>query len=214
MIARRFGLDHHRLARRVQPGQKNGRFHLRRWHRHPVAHRQGLACTDQRHRQPPARAPHRLRPEQRQRIGDPRHRAPVQAGIPGKGHGDRTGRHRPHDQPHAGARIAAIDHATRLAKTTDANAMDPPFAIAQPLDFGPKGLHRAPGIQHVLSLQKPRNPGLAHSHRPQDQTAMRDRLVARHLRHTLQRTRGARSHRNWGTVAGHGINPVRKTSRC
>ena len=123
MVARGLFFDHHGLSRRVQPRQQHRRFHLRRRHRHFIAHRHRIGRAHDGHRQPPARPAHGLRPEQRDRIRDPRHRALVQAGVAGKGGGD-TGRgHRPHDQPHPGARIAAIDHVRRFGKTTHAHTV-------------------------------------------------------------------------------------------
>ena len=58
VVAGRLGFDHHGFARGVQPGQQHRRFHLRRGHRHDVAHWHRLGRAHDGHGQTPARAAH------------------------------------------------------------------------------------------------------------------------------------------------------------
>ena len=203
MIARGLGLDHHGLAGRVQPRQKHRGFHLRRRHRRRVADRQGVGRPGDRHRQAPALAPDGAGPEQRQGVGHPRHGARAQRSIAGKGRTDGRGGHGAHDQPHARAGIAAIDHILGFGETAHPHPMHMPDAIVVAADLGPEGAHRAGRIQHILPLQKAGDHRLAHRHRPKDERAVRDRLVARHIGHALERHTLAGSHRNGIAMAGH-----------
>ena len=125
VVAGRLLLDHHRLAGRVQPGEQHRRLHLRRGHRRRVLHRHRVRRAGQRDRQPPAAPPARLGAEERQRLGDPPHRPAAQAGVAGEGRGDVGRRHRPHDQPHAGAGVAVVDHVLGLLEAADADALRP-----------------------------------------------------------------------------------------
>ena len=53
------------------------------------------------------------RAHQRHRVEDALHRPLAQRGVAVEGRRDRAARHRPHDQPAAGAGIAEIEHAAR-----------------------------------------------------------------------------------------------------
>ena len=192
MVAGGLGLDHHGFAGGIQPGQQHCGFDLRRRHRHGVAHWHRLGRADQRHRQAAPGAAHGLRAEQRQRVSHPRHRAAVEAGIAREGDRDRRGRHRPHQQPHAGAGIAAVDHIVRLGKAADTHPVHGIGAAAVVDDLGPESAHGFGGVEHVLPLQKPGDRGLAHGHGAKDQAAVRDRLVAGHFGGAAKRPAGAR----------------------
>ncbi len=203
MVARRFLLDHHRLARRIQPRQQHRRFHLRRRHRHRVGYRHRIFRPNNGHRQAPARPAIGPRPEKRQGIGHSPHGARTERGIARKGRGNERGRHRPHDEAHARAGIAAINNLRRLGKPANSHAMHAPLAAAQILDLGPESPHRLGGVDHVLALEKPRNPRFADAQGAQDQRAMGNRLVPRHIRHALQHSTFTGRHRNRSAVARH-----------
>ncbi len=86
----------------------------------------------------------------------------------------------PHQEAHAGAGIATVDHILGLHEPPDAHAANDPF-LAHLLHAGTEGPHRGPRVQHVLPLQQTRHPRLAHRHRPQNKAPVADRLVARHM---------------------------------
>ena len=163
----------------------------------------GLAAPDQRDRQPPAAPAARLGAEQRQRVGHPPHRPAAQAGVAGEGRGDVGGRHRAHDQPHAGAGVAVVDDVLRLPEAADADALDPPLAGPEPLDRRAEGPHRPAGVDHVLALEQAGDPGLADRQRAEDQRPVRDRLVARHLGASAERPAGRGAHRFRLAMPGH-----------
>ena len=215
MVPRRFRLAHHGLARRVQPGQQHRRLHLGRGHGQCVVHRDRILRPHQRQRQPPALASVGPRAEQRHRIGDPPHRPRPQRGIAGEGGTEGRGRHRPHDQPHAGARIAAVDHVLGLGEAAHAHALHRPVAAAVIGDLRSEGAHRLRGVQHVLAFQQPRDPGLAHGQRPQDQRPVADRLVAGHMGLAPERPRRVGGHRDRIAVGRHlGRAPRLSLARC
>ena len=201
MIARRFAFDHHGLARRVQPGQQHGGFHLGAGHGRGIAHRNRICGPHHRHRQPPAAAPIGARAEQRQRIGHAAHRALAQGCVTREGRGHRRGGHAAHDQPHAGAGIAAVDHIGGFGKATDPHAMHRPCAVAVARHFGPEGAHCLGGVQHILAFQQAGDAGFADRHRTKDQRAVADRLVAGHFGAARQRAGFAGGHRLGGAVA-------------
>ena len=180
VIACGFFFDHNRLARRIQSGQENRRFHLRRRHRNRVAHRSGICRTHDGHGQTPAVATIGLRTKQCDRVRDPRHRAGPQTGIAREGGRDIAGGHGPHDQPHTGARIAAINHLIGLCKSANADAMHRPVATAMIRHLGTKGPHRARRIQHIVALKQTADRGFANAQRAQDQRTVRNGLVTRH----------------------------------
>ena len=93
-----------------------------------------------------------LRAKQRQRVCHARHGAFVQAGIAGKSGADAGGGHRPHDQPHPGARVAAINHLARFGKPAHTHPVDAPSARRVALHIGAKGAHGLGGIEHILPL--------------------------------------------------------------
>lgn len=73
---------------------------------------------------------------------------------------------------------------------TSAGSWNPPTptpptvqALAMSRDRRAEGPHRLGRVQHVPAFQEAGDPRLAHRHRPEDQGAVRDRLVARHFRH-------------------------------
>ena len=204
MVARRLGLDHHGLRGRVQPGQQHRRLDLRAGDGRCIAHRHGVRRAPDRDRQQPALTRRDLGPEQPQGIGDPPHRPPRQAGVAGERRNDRRRRHRPHDEPHPGPGIAAVDHARRLGEAADAHPVNRPCALAQPLDLGPERLHRARGVQHVLPFQKPGDPRLAHRQRAEDQRPVAHRLVAGHPRLPPQRSGAAGGQRRGFGIVRHG----------
>ena len=204
VVAGRFLLDHNRLTRRIQTRKQNGGFHLSRGHGHDITHRHRVRGPNNCHRQAPARAAHRLRTEQCERIGHARHRAFVQAGVARERHCHIRGRHAAHDQPYARTGVAAVNHLIRLGKTTNTDAVHMPCAILIPRDVSTKGLHRLGGIQNILPLKQPGDDGLSHRHRPQNERAVRDRLIAGHVGLAVERATRAGGHRNGGAVGGHG----------
>ena len=204
MIPRGFFFDHNCLAGGIQTRQKDGGFHLRAGHGQGVAHGNRVGSAHNRHGQTPAFAPIGLRAKQRQRVGHPPHRPFAQAGVAREGGGDRRGRHRAHYQPHTCAGIAAVNHIGGFGKATHAHALHAPRAGAVVRDGRAKGLHRLGGIQHILAFQQAGDGGFANRHGPEDQSAVADRLVARHSSRAFERAGFVGGHRLGGAVGRHG----------
>ena len=80
------------------------------------------------------------------------------------------------------------------AKPADPDAANAPGALTGPLDRRAQRPHGLGGVEHVLAFQQPGNARLADRERPEDQGAVRDRLVAGHAHAAFERRpRGARS---------------------
>ena len=107
----------------------------------------------------------------------------AQARVAGEGRGDVGRRHRAHDQPHAGAGVAAVDHVLGLLEAADADAVaraTRPARAARPSRRRPASPGRcrarpAPSSSPVIRVSPTASA-------PEDQRPVRDRLVARHLR--------------------------------
>ncbi len=84
---------------------------------------------------------------------------------------------RAHQQPHAGAAIAAVD---RLPGRAPGRAAHDPGAVLLPLGIGAERADRGGGVEHVLAFEQAFDPRLARGHRAENQRPVRDRFVARH----------------------------------
>ena len=80
--------------------------------------------------------------------------------------------------------------------------MDAPGTFAGALDGGAERSHGMAGIEHVVAFEQPRDAGLPHRERAEDQGPVRDRFVAGHAHAALERTGTAGSERDTGG-AGH-----------
>ena len=178
VIAGRGGLDDLGDARRAQAGQENRGLDLGRWHRKPVAHGPKQVAAGNGERQAPAVARPNVGTHQGERFGDPAHRPADQRGIAGEGRGHGMGGQNAHEQPHAGARIAEIEHLFRLAEAADAPAPDVPAAIRPARGLRPQRAERRRGAYHVLALEQPIDGAFTDRQRRQHEGAVRDRLVA------------------------------------
>jgi hypothetical protein len=128
VIAGRDRFDHSGDARRIEPGQQHRGLDLGGRHRHPIAYRIGGVRPVQADRQPVAVLRLHLNAHLAQRIKDAAHRALHQRGVPGE-----TGFHvvdagKPHDEAHAGAGIAEIQHALGFEQAAIADTLDNPVA--------------------------------------------------------------------------------------
>jgi hypothetical protein len=176
VVAGGFGLDHLDAALGVQAGQQHGRLHLGRGHRQLVGQAAQVAAL-QGQGQAALVAAQPGGAHAGQRIQHPAHRPAAQGIVAGEGGAQREARRRAHDQPHAGAGVAAVDHVRRLDEA--ALALDPPAADAFLLD--PRAERCAwPGrwpdvgaLQQALDRRGPGGQGA------QDHRAVRNRLVAR-----------------------------------
>ena len=170
VIATLLRLRHRGDALGVQASQKYGRLHLGRGHRlHIVDRRQRPA--GQGDREPVlGRLPVEPGAHVGQRAGDALHRPLPQRGVAVEGGRQRIAGGRPHQQPHAGAGVAAIDHRQRRSEA--ARPLDPPFAVAGPLDLGAEGFDRAGGGQDVVAFQQTLDLGDAGGHAAQNHRAV------------------------------------------
>ncbi len=175
VIAAGFLLDHGGDSRRGQTCQQHRRLDLCRRHRRTVDDRQRIARALQRHRQPSAvRARRDTGAHQFQRIENPAHRPPAQGRIAVESRRNRTSRHRTHGEAASGAAVAEIQRRIRRFEAADADAADRPAPFSGALDLCPQCRHGLGGIENVLAFQKPRNPGLSHRQRAQNQGPVGD----------------------------------------
>ncbi len=204
VVAAGFRFDHRGLARRRQACQQHRRFELRRGHRRFVGDRDRVGRALQGQRQPAAfgRLQH-ARAHALQRIEHAPHRPLAQRGVAVEAGGHRPAGHRAEHQPAAGARIAEIERRRRAHEAADADAMDAPDTVVAALQPGAERAHHVGGVQHVLAFQQAGDRGLAHGERPQDEGAVRDRLVAGHAGAALQRA-GAAGGQRRQFGGGHG----------
>ena len=126
-------------------------------------------------------------PHQFQGIQDPAHRAGPQRGVSVEHGRDRAAGDRPHHQPAPGAGIAEIERGGRLGEARHAHAGDLPGKRPRSLDPGAQRLHRFGGIEDVFALEQAGNPGFADRKRPQNEGAVRNRLVAGNADFAAQR---------------------------
>ena len=188
VIAAGFLLDDRSDARRGKSRQQHRRLDLGRGHRGPVKNRNGIARAVQGQRQAAAFfALAGFGAHQFQRIQDPAHRAGAQRGVAVEHGGDRAPRHRSHHQPAAGAGIAEIERGGRLGEARHAHTGDLPGERPRPLDPGAKRLHRFGRVENIFALQQAGNPGFADRKSPQNEGAVRNRLVAGNADFAAQR---------------------------
>ncbi len=180
MIARRRRLDHRGLARRVQPGQQDRRFHLRRGDRKAVADRQEAVAADHGHGQPAALSRDELRAHLTQRDRHAAHGPLAQGGVAGHDGDQRVARQDAGEQARGGAGVAEVQNVLRLAECADAASPDAPYAVLRPFGLGAQAAHRLGGGEHVLALQQAGDPCFAQRQAAQHQGAVRNGLVARH----------------------------------
>src|SRR3954468_20737956 len=139
-------------------------------------------------------------PDQLDGVENSPHRPLAQAGIAIEGGGDRTARHRSHDQTATGARIAEIEHGLRLPEPADPDTVNAPGALTYPLDGRPQRPHGLGGVDHVLAFQQAGNVRLPDRQRPKDKGTVRDRLVSGHAQAAFEGARAACRERGWDGV--------------
>ena len=88
------------------------------------------------------------------------------------------------------------------AKPATPTPVDLPGKRPGPLDPGAQRLHRFGGVEDVFALQQAGNPGFADRKRPQDQGAVRNRLVAGNADLAAQGAAGAGFERGSGGLNG------------
>ena len=154
VVARGFGFDHRRLARRRKPGQQHCRFKLRGCYRRLVDDRDqvGGPCSVSGSRPPSAlsitRAPIFSRDRARAAsAGSARRRRHQKSPSPAR-------RQPPQSPGGIPCRNCQNRAARRLGKPADANAMNAPDMIAGPFDAGAKRPHGVGGMQYVLAFQQ------------------------------------------------------------
>ena len=87
------------------------------------------------------------------------------------------------------------------AEAADADALDPPVALAlRARARRPARAMARGGAQHVLALEQARDAGAPDRERAQDEGAVRDRLVAGHAAAAAERPRAPRDQRRRGGV--------------
>jgi hypothetical protein len=223
MVARRLGLDHAGFAGRVESGQQDRGFDLRRGDRQAVADRHRRRRADHRERQPAAVACRDRRTHLAQGRRHAFHGAAAQRCVAGEEGGDRMGRDQPHQETRAGAGIAHVDDVGRLREPADAATGDAPAPLAVLRDGRAERPHGRRRAQHVLALEQALDAGLADGERPQHQRAMRDRLVSRDAHASPDRAGGFGNQPRHdamslprcraGTVPETGLAPPRRTRR-
>lgn len=100
--------------------------------------------------------------------------------------------------------IAEMDDIVGLAQAADAHAVDAPLAAAAMVQGGAELTQRRRGRDHIGTLAGALDGGFAHRQCPQHQGAVRDRLVARQSRATLETGHG----RGLQLVRGMGTHRV------
>ncbi len=194
--------------RRGQARQQHRRLDLRRRHRRAIDDRERIARALQRHGQPSAvAARHHARahliPADRESGASARPRSdPSPSKVAAIGDPATAPIARRHPVP----LLPKSSGASGAAKPADADSTDRPSTIPGALDFCPERRHRLGGVENVLALQKPRNPGLSHRQGTQNQGPVRDRFVARNTDAAAQSACGARFQRR--RVVGMGQNGI------
>ncbi len=115
----------------------------------------------------------------RERIEDAAHRPLAQGGVAVEGGGDRVAAGDAHHQPRAGAGIAEIEHVRRARRGRRCRRRGPASGP------GPRGRSPAPSARQASAVRSTSSPSSRPSTRvspideqPEDQGAVRDRLVA------------------------------------
>ncbi len=188
VVAGEFRLDHFHPTLGVQAGQQRGGFYLGRGHGQSIADALQAAAPQGRGKPPPGSA-EVGRAHAGQGIEHPRHGPGPQRVVAIEGHRDRESGDGAHDQPRAGARVAAVDDPLGLLQR--AAPQDAPAAVSQPLDLGPQRAHRIGRMQHIVALEQAFDVGPAMRHRAQDKGPMGDGFVARRPHAPPKRARGA-----------------------
>ena len=189
MVARGLRFDHRGCAARVEPGEKNGRLDLRRGDGGAIFDRRRIARALEHDRTAPALGLGQdLRAHQPQRIEDAPHRPLAQRGVAVEGRGDSVAADDAHHQPRAGAGVAEIEGVARRQDRAEPGAANPPRPGPGALDDRAERPASLAGVQHVLALEQPLDPGFAAGQEAEQEGAMRDRLVARRPDPTFQRS--------------------------
>src|SRR5262249_55053634 len=154
--------------------EQHRRLDLRRRHRRAIDDGYGIARAGEREGEQPAVGHARgMRPHQLEGIEDALHRPLAQAGIAVEGRGNGTAATRPPDPAAAGAGIAEVNHAMRLAEAPDADAVNAPLAFGHALDLGAQRAHRLASVEYVLAFEQPGDAGLTDRERAEDEGAVR-----------------------------------------
>ena len=181
MVATCFLLDHRSASGGGKTGEQHRRLDLCGGDRGTVFDRQGIAGALQGERQPAALASRdHVRPHQDKRIEHPPHRPRAQRGVAVENGHDRATGHGSHDEAATGAGIAKIERFLGLPEAGDANAANGPGKFAGPIHPGAERTDRFGGIEDVFALKQAKDPAFADRERPQNQGAVRNRLVAGH----------------------------------
>ena len=210
MVARGLRLDHGRRARRVEAGEKDGRFDLRRGDGSAIFDRRGIAGPLEHDRTAPAIGlGQNLRAHQPERIEDAPHRPLAQRGVAVEGRGNSVAADDAHHQPRAGAGVAEIERFARRQNRAEPGAANPPLAGPETLDDRAERLARLAGPEHVVALEQPLDLRFAAGQEAKQEGAMGDRFVARRPDPALERSRahGAEGRRRAGMrrMSGHGV---------
>ena len=157
VIARAFRLDQNGLALGFQAREQHGRFHLRRRDGRTISNPLQLAAMHiERHA---VILGVEARPHLAERGDDAVHRPLAQRLIAVEARAQSVATGRPQQQPRGGARVAAIDHASRLAELP--GPLDHPAALIVALNARAKGAHGIGRGHHVRRFEQPPNLGFA-----------------------------------------------------
>ena len=208
VVAARSRLDDRGHAVGIQARQQHRRLDLGTGHRHPVVDRGEPARRPDAHRRRAALSGRYPGAHPRQRLGHPAHRAPAQAFVTDQHRLERLAGQQAHQQPHRGARIAAVELAARRAQSVPPDSVHdhPPVLRAfDPHAQRPEHVHRR---DRVGALQKAADPRRAVGDRAKHDRAVRNRLVPGHPQRAGQTS--ARAHPECGK---HEFFPVRSDCR-
>ena len=173
MVAGGLRFDHGRASGCVEGREQDRRFDLRRGDRGAVGDRQrGRRAADRDW----TAATFGLRDDcdahLLQRIENTPHRSLSERGVAIKGRRDVMAADNAHHESRARTRIAEIEHAFRAAQAANSNALNQPFAVAEPFD--PRA-ERAAGFgrpEHIVTLQQARHMRLTNRQEPENHRAM------------------------------------------
>ena len=187
VIAAGRGLDDRGFAVGVEPGQQQGRLHLRAGDGHRVTDAAQGRRRPHPHRHRAGRARGDGRAHQVQRLGHPPHRSPPQRGVAGQVHVEILRRQHAEQQSRRGAGIAAIYgrrrhsfmYISRRSQTMHADAarrqaLVPPFNLHAE---SPQGMNHGAGVG---AIEKAMDATLPLRQRREQHGAVADGLVARH----------------------------------
>ena len=180
MVARGFRFDHRGCARRVEAGEKHGRFDLRRGDRGAIFDRGRIAGSLEHDRTAPAFGlGENLCAHEPQRIKDAPHRPLAQRGVAVEGRGDAIAADDSHHQPRAGAGVAEVERFTRRQNRAEPWAANPPTAGPRALDDRAERLAGLAGPHHVVAFEQPFDLRFSAGQEAKQKGAMGDRFVAR-----------------------------------